>query len=927
MTRHPALRPPQTTRPTLRPIGLRCEGRVNPDGIDTRHPVLSWELDAAPGSRGMRMTACEILVATSPDLLSPDEADVWRSGPIDPPAGVGVGYAGPALSSLTHYKWAVRVRGAGGIWSDWNATGEWSTGLLDPEREWVASWVHAPCTTGEPRSEAEGTEPANPPDPWIVREFELDAVSGEAVVLVASIGYHELYVNGQRVGDRVLAPNLCDYSQRAFYVSYRIGEYLRPGTNVIGLWLGAGWSRFRFFRRPDRPGSPVAALQLHLEGNIHEPFLTTDTSWLAHPSPNRLLGTWDFRDFGGESYDARAEKPDWCEPGVDRSDWQPVEICPLRIQLSPDPVEPNMRQTPLQPASVVETSPGVCLIDFGRAFTGMVEVPIEAAPGSRVSLEFSECEDKSITHAMRSEYIVGPTGRGVFRHRFNYTAGRWLTLRGVNAPPTLEQVRAWPVRNAFARAAAFDSSSARLNRILETTCWTFENLTLGGYICDCPHRERMGYGGDGHATVTTGLYHYRLEAFLSKWNRDWHDVQGRPPAWTTAEDPRTHEPSPPSHPGEMPYTAPTYWGGGGPAWNGLCVHLPWQLYRFCGDKRVLASSLPSIARWLTFLDTHVKEGLLRRWGGKWDFLGDWLWPGAAKGTHAETMQTLFFNNAYWIVSLATAEKIARVVGEHALAKLWAERAARVRKAVHEAFYDPANSTYVHGGQAVLALALLASVPPADLRPAIERRLDEEIRDVRGGHIHAGITGGTLLYQYLTEAHRHDLLHLMTNQPTYPGWHYMLEQGATTFWETWHPPEGDHSRLHSSFLYVGSWPIAGVLGILPLEPGFARIQIWPGPLDAPDLSWARGHHECVRGRIEVAWERTDNQFRLDVRIPPGTSAEVALPASAWEDIREGEQPIDGSAHVRVLRQEAGRHIVEIDCGEYRFESRMSHASGA
>lgn len=132
------------------------------------------------------------------------------------------------------------------------------------------------------------------------------------------------------------------------------------------------------------------------------------------------------------------------------------------------------------------------------------------------------------------------------------------------------------------------------------TLWTFENLTVGGYVVDCPQRERMGYGGDAHATTTTGLSNYKLGAFYTKWSEDWRDVQGKT--------------------GDLPYTAPTYFGGGGPAWSGY--------YQRYGDKRILEQNLPTIERWLTFLETKAKGNLLRRWGGRWDFLGDWLWPGA-----------------------------------------------------------------------------------------------------------------------------------------------------------------------------------------------------------------------------------------------------------------------------------------------------------
>ncbi len=905
----------------LWPLGLRCEGRIAPAGVDAPHPALSWELAATPGARGRRQSAYHLLVASSPASLTPTLADRWDSGVVESSACTAILYAGRPLRSLERCHWAVRVRDERGNWSDWERSGEWAVGLLDSAREWHAEWIHAP----EEPPRGAGLQA---PDPWFRHEFHLDTVPQRAVALVASIGFHELYVNGRKIGDEVLAPNVYDASHRAAYVMREIASHLRPGPNVIGLWLGTGWAVFPHFQRNDRPARPLIAAQFHLEFGECDQRIVTDASWLVRSSPNSLIGHWNFQHFGGESYDARHEHDDWAQPGAAADGWRRAVPCALRLPLGADLAEPNRRQEELRPVAIAEPSPGTYRVDFGRNFAGFVEVALAGTPGTRIALEFSEREHDSVSHRIRSDYVIGPSGRGTFRNRFNYAIGRWLTLRGLAEPPDLGGLRAWCVRNDYASAAVFASSSERLNAILRTTRWTFENLTIGGFIADCPHRERMGYGGDGHASVTTGLYHYRLEAFLSKWNRDWHDVQGHTPMWSSTEDPTAIEPTPSGHPGEMPYAAPTYWGGGGPAWSGLCVHLPWQLYRFYGDRRVLARSLPVITRWLDFLETKVSGGLLRRWGGKWDFLGDWLAPDWT-GVNSDTAETLFFNNCYWAWSLATAAKIARAVGEQERATQWETTADRARRAIHAAFYEPGAASYGDGSQVSLATALLAGIPPAALRPGVEQRLEHEIRHVRQGHIHAGITGGALLFLHLLEQDRHDLIHLMVNQSAYPSWAYMLERGATTLWETWDQPTENMSSLHSSFLYVGAWPLAGVLGISPLSetPGFERVRIFPGPIDAPDLTWARGHYDSVRGRIRVAWRIAEGEFTLELDLPPGLEAEIALPTTSPSSLTEGDRPLDEVPGLLVLRQEGSRTFVQAPSGTYRFRCPLEGASQA
>ncbi|MBL9126562.1 MAG: hypothetical protein JNL97_02890, partial [Verrucomicrobiales bacterium] len=361
-----------------------------------------------------------------------------------------------------------------------------------------------------------------------------------------------------------------------------------------------------------------------------------------------------------------------------------------------------------------------------------------------------------------------------------------------------------------------------------------------------------------------------------------------------------------------PYTAPTYWGGGGPAWSGFVVHLTHEMWRNYGDRRICRDMLPTIRGWLDFLETKQQDDVLQRWGGEWDFLGDWLWPGA-KGVNGDTAETLFFNNAYWIYNLQCAAEIAAVVGETELALAWNRRADRVRRAVHARFYDPMRHTYANGGQAYLAIALVAGVPPPDAREGVWRQLEDEILVKRQGHIHAGITGGAFLFKLLMESRRNDLLYTMVNQESYPSWGDMLRQGATTFWESWEN-NPDLSYLHSSYLYVGAWFIHGVLGIQPVEPGYARIRIHPGPVDQPDLKQASGSFHSPRGPIWVRWARSDRRFKLEVSVPPNASAIVAVPARSPEAV---------TAHpsARPTGAEGHRALFEIASGSYEFESEI------
>jgi len=111
----------------------------------------------------------------------------------------------------------------------------------------------------------------------------------------------------------------------------------------------------------------------------------------------------------------------------------------------------------------------------------------------------------------------------------------------------------------------------------------------------------------------------------------WTGRKARPGAGTQIE------------PGNLPYTAPTYWGGGGPGWSGFCITLPWEVYLHYGDIRILEENFPMMQQWLDFLETKAKDDLLVRWGGEWDFLATALARGQGR-VNGDTVETLFFNN-------------------------------------------------------------------------------------------------------------------------------------------------------------------------------------------------------------------------------------------------------------------------------------------
>lgn len=893
----------------VQPYDLKCEYLENPLGIDIPKPRLSWKLGTVTGIRGRKQTACQILVSSSEVLLAENRGDLWDSGRIDTAESVNIAYGGVPLVAGQKCFWKVRFSDEQNNWSSWSAPSFWRMGLF--AGDWRAQWIGS--ETMEARSVGGRKVNNVMQDPWFRKTFSLKDMPQDAVVYVASVGYHELYVNGRKVGDAVLSPSVTDHKTRARYMTYDITDYLQPGDNVLALWLGTSWSVFPAYQRDDKPAIPMALVQAEITlPSGTELQILSDETWKTHASPNTLLGYWEAHHFEGECYDAALEQDNWNATGFDDSGWEMSKVYHPALKVSSDRTEPNRLIKEIAPVSIEETEPGVYRVDMGINYAGWFEMQLKGQPGDSIVFQFSEREKDACSYGIRSIYKVGPKRKGVFCNRFNYMTGRWVRISGLRYKPTADQVRGWLIRPDYRRSGGFECDIPLLNNIYRTTLWTLENLSLGNYVVDCPHRERCGYGGDALATTRTALGNYQLGAFYNKWMEDWRDVQGAD--------------------GNVPYTAPTRIGGGGPSWSGFCVTLPWELYRQYGDKRVLSESFSTIRRWLGFLETKSQHNMLVRWGGKWSFLGDWLWPSAWPERRAmekrgkalgDTRETLFFNNCHWIYNLETAAKIADVLGHKEEAAAYRKRASQVRKAVHDTFFDARDNSYVNGYPSYLAMALLVNLPPENLRGKVWKRLEREILVNRKGHFWGGITAGSFLLHTLLDNRRDDLILEMAMKEDFPSWGNMLKEGNGTFFEDW---ECRGSALHSSYLYIGSWFIEALGGIRRMESGYKQFVIAPWITEeGPQL--VRSHYNSMYGKIVSNWVVDAGILNLEVTVPANTTAILKLSDIDVNTLKEGDSVWREAEGVSLHKQEGNAVSLALQSGTYRFSAAMKFkASG-
>lgn len=871
---------------------LRCEYLNNPQGIDTEKPRLSWQI--ASDQRGQRQTAYRVLVADSEAELVQDHGNLWDSGKVASDRSIQVAYDGKPLVSRTQCYWKVQVWDKDGKPSSWSKPAAWSMGLLKPS-DWSAQWIGI-------------TQPGGKGEfPRLRKTFVLDKQPSAARVYVSSLGYHELYINGKKVGDDVLSPAVSQLSDRSYYLTYEVTPYLREGTNCVALSLGRGWclTGVQGYAKLQHPEGPIARMQLEITGAGDKDLrIVTDGSWKATPGPiTRTSGSpWAVR------FDASQDQPGWNTASFNDRGWTPASVCNVGpIAVCAQMVEPNRIVRTIEPVRIESKGKDSWLIDMGTNLAGWfrLRLPKAQPAGQKIVIDYGDHlgpNGQPVGHGDRDEYITSGKENELIENRLSYQAFRYVTLSGLPTEPKKEDATACLIRTNYESGSTFACSNTRVTAIHDMILYTFQCLTLGGYMVDCPHYERLGYGGDGHASVESALMMYSLGPFYRSWLAAWRDCQGPD--------------------GDLPHTAPSYFAGGGPFWPAFAIATPWYVYRQYDDRKILEDNYPVMQKWLGFVEQHSKKGnLLDTWPNSlrrnW-YLGDWATPTGIDQTEAGAVKLV--NNCVRVYCYDLMRKIATAIGKKDDAVQYQAKVDSLREVVHKAFYNPETKTYLTGGQIELAFPLLTDIAPQELRASLLGQLERDIVEKRKGHLAVGLVGVPILVKSLMKADRNDLILTFVDKDDYPGWGHMLKQGATTTWEHWN---GERSHIHNCYNSIGMWFYQGVAGIRPdpASPGFKHFTIRPAIV--ADLTWAKATCQTVHGPVASEWKRDGNHFELTVHVPANTTATVHVPAKDAASVTESGKQATASSGVRYVRKDGNYAVFETESGHYTFRSTTAN----
>jgi len=865
----------------VRVTSLRCEYLVDPLGVDTAAPRLSWALESS--ERGQRQTAYEVVADAAEGGTS-----LWSTGKVTSPQQSHLPYHGAALSSGQRVRWKVRVWDAQDHPSPFSDVASWEMGLLAPG-DWKGKWIAATATLATPP----------PPAPLLRRVFTVAKPVRAARAYVSGLGYAELYLNGKKVSDHVLDPGFTRFDRRVLYVVHDVTAALQPGKNAVGAILGNGYFNqhaddvWELSKAPWR-ATPRLLLQLQVtyqDGTTDT--VVSDDSWHVAESAIVFDGIHN-----GEIYDARREKSGWATADyVEDATWSPalVVTAPGGV-LSAQMLPPQRVMGSVMPKGISEPAPGVFLVDFGENIAGWVRLSLAAPAGTMATIRYGEkltaagrLDQSNIDFLVKGapfqtdRYVFKGDGTEVWEPRFVYHGFQYAEITGLPARPTPDALSAQVVHTAFEQIGHFSSSSDILNKLYDATLRSYR-ANFQSIPTDCPQREKMGWMADGHLGAEQAMFSFANAAAYTKWVRDIRDEM-RPT-------------------GELPGIVPTGgWGyewGNGPGWDSALFLVPWYLYQYEGDEQILTTSYDWFKRYLGYLATRP---YFDKNPSGW--LGDWVSPDDAMTPEAVT------HAGFHVADARIAAATARLLGKTDEAAAFEQTAAGVKTAFQAHYFDRATGQVANGTQTALATALAQGLVDDADRPRV---LDHLLASIAAhqNHIDTGVLGAKLLPSVLTDAGRADLVHAMATQPDAPGWAYWIQRGSTTLWETWADAD-DTSRDHIFFGDIVTWFFRGLAGINPdpAAPGFAGIIFRPQVVG--DLSSVQADTRSLRGLVASSWKRTPGVLTLEVTVPPGSKGTVLVPAPSRDRV-------SADPTATYLRAEGDRQIYTVDSGHYVFEIR-------
>ncbi len=867
---------------------LKCEYLVNPLGIDEPHPRFTWQIETEES--GFSQKAYRLIAGTEEAEIASGQGNLWDSGTV-PSAVVPVVNQGIELKPFTRYYWSVRVQDEAGEWSDWSQVAWFETGMMD-QRNWKGQWIT-------------DTYDFNvKPAPYFRKAFPVNKSIQSARAYVAVAGLYEFSINGKRIGDHVLDPTYTRFDRRNLYVTYDVTVNLQQGENVMGVLLGNGWYNHQstavwYFDQAPWRARPKFCMDLRItynDGSVET--VTTGNDWQTDLSPVIFNSIYT-----AEHYDARLEQLGWNAPGFKGEGWRGAMITGAPSQnITAQVLHPIRHVKEIPAVEMIKQGERTWLFDFGRNMAGVTHLRVSGTEETTIRLKHVERLDSTGRADMSNIdvhyrptddsdpfqtdiFILGGKGEEEFMPRFNYKGFQYVEVTA-DQPLELteESLTAYFMHSDVPPGGTIHSSSNTLNKIWEAANASYLS-NLHGYPTDCPQREKNGWTGDAHIAIELGLYNFDGITIYEKWLADHRDEQ---------------QPN-----GVLPAIIPTSgWGyhwANGPDWTSTIAIIPWNIYLFYGDSRLLERCYDNIKRYVDYIDEQYPSGITD-WG-----LGDWV------PVKSQTPKE-FTSSAYFYVDAVILSKAAKLLGKQADYEKYATLAEKIKQAVNEKYLNRKTGMYGSGLQTELSVALHWNLVPEDMRAQVAANLAKRV-EADNKHIDVGLLGTKTILNALSENGYMELAWEVASQETFPSWGWWIVNGATTFYENWPlDADSDISMNHIMFGEINAWYYKALGGIFPDEeqPGFKNVVLKPNFVKG--LNQFEASHEGPYGTVVSSWKRNRKKVEYSVEVPAGSTATLHIDG---EKIRESGKLVSENNFIKVVEQGSGKMVLVLESGNYYF----------
>lgn len=550
----------------------------------------------------------------------------------------------------------------------------------------------------------------------------------------------------------------------------------------------------------------------------------------------------------------------------------------------------TLEQTEVPPIETRLTGDETLFLDFGKAAFGTLLLPFSSGQrqgtmvihlGEKLSangridrnppgcIRYIRIEQEIDEGQQSTRIIIPPDDRNTGPSAITMPPGigevypfRYAEIENASA------VDASAVRQIFIHhpfnddASLFNSSDTVLNSVWDLCKYSIKATTFCGVYVD-GDRERIPYEGDAYINQL-GHYCVDNEYVMARYT---HEYLIQNPTWPTE-------------------------------WHLHSIMMAWADHMYTGETVSLETFYADLCT-KTLVDLAREDGLISTetelctreieerlhlhnpdsiFGGLRDVV-DWPPGSFTEGGQGERdgHEMLPINtvvNTFHCHALKLMSRIAQALGHTEDEVRFAMQADLVKTSINAFLFDPSQGIYIDGeGSQHASLHSNMFMLAFDLVP--DDRRASVVSFVKSRGMACSVYGAQHLLEALyLNGEDQCALELMTAKHDRSWWN-MIRIGSTITLEAW------DFRYKNNLDWNHAWGAAPaniiprfVLGVRPIEPGFAKVLIRPQPGSLRQVS---GTVPTIRGPIDISIENDpEHPFVLKVDIPANIKAKVGLP---------------------------------------------------